>query len=134
MSLHLSLDYFTKRDYLNLSRGYLNFSNGKLHHHRFHCRHVCVCNKKYILCFYMLIDICSTIKMPRYKYKSLLVIITRILFIKIKLYRMRTSNKKIHTKKFKGHILSSLPYNLFFCNFNFCLKCLLQMQHIIASK
>lgn len=68
--------------------------------------------------------------MPRYKSKSLLAIITRILFIKIKLYRMRTAIKKYTQKKIKGHILSSLPYNLFFCNFDFCLKRLLQTQHV----
>lgn len=68
--------------------------------------------------------------MPRYKSKSLLVIIAGILCIKIKLYRVRTGSPKIHNKKFKGHIFSCLPYSLFICNFSFCLKCLLHIQHI----
>ena len=113
VSLHVSLVYFAEPV---ISQGLLNFNNGKLHRDSFQCKGVCVCVCvcviKYTLCFYMTTDICSIIKVSRYKAKSLLVIIAGILFIKINLYRMRTSNTKIHTEKFKDHIFSYLPDSL----------------------
>ena len=109
VSLHVSLVYFAEPV---ISQGLLSFNNGKLHHDGFQCKGVCVCVITYSLCFYMTTDICSIIKVYRYKAKSLLVIIAGILFIKINLYRMRTSNTKIHTEKFKGHIFSYLPDSL----------------------
>ena len=109
VSLHVSLVYFAEPV---ISQGLLSFDNGKLHYDGFQCKGVCVCVITYSLCFYMTTDICSIIKVSRYKAKSLLVIIAGILFIKINLYRMRTSNTKIHTEKFKDHIFSYLPDSL----------------------
>ena len=72
---------------------------------------VCVCYNTYFMFLhdhrYMQHN-----KSVRYKAKSLLVIIAGILFIKINLYRMRTSNTKTHSEKFKDHIFSCLPDSL----------------------
>lgn len=65
------------------------------------CVCVCVFDVIYIVCLYITTDICSIIKMPRYKSESLLVIIAGILHIKIKLYGMSISSPKTCKKNLK---------------------------------